>query len=156
MEEDIQDVERKIEEVKGDSGFSKLPADKLTDLKTIEKALESRYGDGHLTQFCRIELKTRRQKTAKNLQVLAADMERLKSLVYAEFPLYVQESLAVSLFVDAIRDEDTQLSMRLMDLTDLKAVLAYSMKYEAAETVPIICMHAMSIKTEDNTGKKND
>ncbi|GBM85273.1 hypothetical protein AVEN_84100-1 [Araneus ventricosus] len=34
-----------------------IPADKLTNLTTIEKALESRFGDIHLTQFYRTELK---------------------------------------------------------------------------------------------------
>ncbi|GBM82103.1 hypothetical protein AVEN_161654-1 [Araneus ventricosus] len=71
-----------------------IPADKLTDLTTIEKALESRFGDSHLT-----------------------------------------ESLAAQYFVDAIRDEDTQHSTRLMDAKDLKSSLAYSMKYEAARSV---------------------
>ncbi|GBM00015.1 hypothetical protein AVEN_214094-1 [Araneus ventricosus] len=32
------------------------------DLSTIEKALEARFGDRHLTQFYRTKLKTRRQK----------------------------------------------------------------------------------------------
>ncbi|GBM00290.1 hypothetical protein AVEN_32637-1 [Araneus ventricosus] len=41
-----------------------IPADKLTDLTTIEKDLESRFGDSHLTQFYRTELKTRRQEKA--------------------------------------------------------------------------------------------
>ncbi|GBM36623.1 hypothetical protein AVEN_170789-1 [Araneus ventricosus] len=35
-----------------------IPSDKLTDLTTIEKALEARFGDSHLTQFYRTELKT--------------------------------------------------------------------------------------------------
>ncbi|GBO20721.1 hypothetical protein AVEN_216295-1 [Araneus ventricosus] len=39
-----------------------IPSHKLTDLTTIENALESRFGDSHLTQFYRTELKTRRQK----------------------------------------------------------------------------------------------
>ncbi|GBL98278.1 hypothetical protein AVEN_174077-1 [Araneus ventricosus] len=34
-----------------------IPSD-LTDLTTIEKALEARFGDNHLTQFYRTELKT--------------------------------------------------------------------------------------------------
>ncbi|GBM94108.1 hypothetical protein AVEN_237383-1 [Araneus ventricosus] len=106
-----------------------IRADKLADLKTIEKALQSRFGDSHLTQFYRTELKTRRQKPGEILQILAADVERLMSLAYAERPLDVRESLAVQFFVDAIRDEDTQLSTRLMDFTDLKSALAYSMKY---------------------------
>ncbi|GBL98852.1 hypothetical protein AVEN_165694-1 [Araneus ventricosus] len=35
-----------------------IPADKLTDLTAIEKALESRFGDSNLTQFYGTELKT--------------------------------------------------------------------------------------------------
>ncbi|GBN97650.1 hypothetical protein AVEN_252659-1 [Araneus ventricosus] len=37
-----------------------IPSDKLTDLMIIEKALESRFGDSHLTQFYRTKLKTSR------------------------------------------------------------------------------------------------
>ncbi|GBN53998.1 hypothetical protein AVEN_141115-1 [Araneus ventricosus] len=63
-----------------------IPFDKLTNLTTIEKALEARFVDSHITQFYRTELKTRRQKTGESLQVLAADVERLMSLAYAECP----------------------------------------------------------------------
>ncbi|GBL91046.1 hypothetical protein AVEN_70446-1, partial [Araneus ventricosus] len=133
-----------------------IPADKLTDLTTIEKALESRFGDSHLTQFYRTELKTRRQKPGESLQVLAADVERLMSLAYAECPLDVQESLAAQYFVDAIRDEETQLSTRLMDFTDLKSALAYSMKFESAKTTSKISIHARSMETDDDTWKERD
>ncbi|GBM99377.1 hypothetical protein AVEN_112758-1 [Araneus ventricosus] len=56
-------------------------------------------------------------------------------MAYAECPLDVRESLAAQYFVDAIRDEDTQHSIRLMDAKDLKSPLVYSMKYEAARSV---------------------
>ncbi|GBM79146.1 hypothetical protein AVEN_86229-1 [Araneus ventricosus] len=133
-----------------------IPADKLTDLTTIEKALESRFGDSHLTQFYRTELKTRRQKPGESLQELAADVERLMSLAYAECPLDVRESLAAQYFVDAIRDEDTQHSTRFMDAKDLKSSLAYSMKYEAARTVSKISRHVRSIETEDHMSRERD
>ncbi|GBL78581.1 hypothetical protein AVEN_31488-1 [Araneus ventricosus] len=134
-----------------------IPADKLTELTTVEKALESRFGDSHLTQFYRTELKTRRQKSGESLQELAADVERLMSLAYAECPLDVRESLAAQYFVDAIRDEDTQHSTRLMDAKDLKSSLAYSMKYEAARTVSKTSRHVRSMGTEDNTStERND
>ncbi|GBM68452.1 hypothetical protein AVEN_5171-1 [Araneus ventricosus] len=67
--------------------FQGMPADKLTEVTTIEKALESRFGDSNLSQFYRTELKTRRQKPGESLQVLAADVERLMNLAYAECPL---------------------------------------------------------------------
>ncbi|GBO33841.1 hypothetical protein AVEN_102448-1 [Araneus ventricosus] len=133
-----------------------IPAVKLTDLTTIEKALESRFGDSHLTQFYRTELKTRRQKPGESLQELAADVERLMSLAYAECPLDVRESIAAQYFVDAIRDEDTQHSTRLMDAKDLKSSLAYSMKYEAARTVSKTSRHVRSMGTEDHTSRERD
>ncbi|GBM65615.1 hypothetical protein AVEN_164722-1 [Araneus ventricosus] len=57
-----------------------IPSDKLMGLTTIEKTLGARFGDSHLAQCYRTELKTRRQKPGKRLQVLAADLERLMSL----------------------------------------------------------------------------
>ncbi|GBM15621.1 hypothetical protein AVEN_95255-1 [Araneus ventricosus] len=133
-----------------------IPSNKLTDLMTIENALEARFGDSHLTQFYRTELKTRLQKPGDSLQVLAADVERLMSLAYAECPQDVRDSLAAQYFVDAIRDEDTQHATRLMDAKDLKSALAYSMKYEAAKTVSKTSRNVRSIEIEDGTGKEKD
>ncbi|GBL78026.1 hypothetical protein AVEN_143336-1 [Araneus ventricosus] len=78
------------------------------------------------------------------------------SLAYAECPLDVRESLAAQYFVDAIRDEETQLSTRLMDFTDLKSALAYSMKFESAKTASKISIHARSMETDDDTWKERD
>ncbi|GBN41529.1 hypothetical protein AVEN_90627-1 [Araneus ventricosus] len=78
------------------------------------------------------------------------------SLAYVECPLYVRESLAVQVFINAIREENTQLCTRLMDFTDLKSALAYSMKYEASKIASKISMHARPIRIEDNASKRKD
>ncbi|GBM44346.1 AP-3 complex subunit delta-1 [Araneus ventricosus] len=136
--------------------FQGIPSDKLMDLTTIESALDARFGDSHLTQFYRTELKMRRQKPGESLLVLAADVELLMSLAYAECPQDVRHSLAAQYFVDAIRDEDTQHATRLMDAKDLKLALAYSMKYEAVKTVSKTSRNVRSIEIEDGTGKEKD
>ncbi|KAF8766552.1 Gypsy retrotransposon integrase-like protein 1 [Argiope bruennichi] len=133
-----------------------IPAGNWADLTTIERALKFRFGDIRLTKFYRTELKTRWQKLGESLQVLAADVERLMSLAYAECPLDIRESLAAQYFVDAIRDEDTQHSTRLMDAKDLKSTLAYSMKYEAARTVSKASKHVRSIEVVEDSEKKED
>ncbi|KAF8764360.1 hypothetical protein HNY73_022439 [Argiope bruennichi] len=133
-----------------------IPSEKLTDLMTIEEALESRFRDSHLTQFYRTELKTRRQEVGESLQVLAVDVQRLMSLAYAECPRDIRESLAVQYFVDAIRDEDTQLATRLTDEKDLKSALAYSMKYEAAKTVSRSPRYVRPIEIQNDAGRKSD
>ncbi|GBN54821.1 hypothetical protein AVEN_133110-1 [Araneus ventricosus] len=136
--------------------LQRIPSDKLTDLTTIESALEARFGDSHLTQFYRTELKTRRQKPGESLRVLAADVERLMSLAYAKCPQDVRDSLEAQYFVDAISDEDTQHATKLMDAKDLKSTLAYSMKYEAAKTVYKTSRNVRSIEIEDGTLKEKD
>ncbi|GBN48349.1 hypothetical protein AVEN_259020-1 [Araneus ventricosus] len=78
------------------------------------------------------------------------------SLGYAECPLEVRKSLAAQYFVDAIRDEDTQHSTRLMEEKDLKLSLAYSMKYETPITVSKTSRHVRSIETEDHTSRERD
>ncbi|GBL77600.1 hypothetical protein AVEN_32498-1 [Araneus ventricosus] len=97
-----------------------IPAEKLTDLTTTEKAIEARIRDSHLNQFYRTELKTRRQKPGESLQILAADVERLVSLAYTECLQDVRNRRAAQYFVDAIRDEDTQHATRLIEAKDLK------------------------------------
>ncbi|GBM45470.1 hypothetical protein AVEN_210209-1 [Araneus ventricosus] len=76
------------------------------------------------------ELKTRRQKPGESLQVLAADVERLMSLAYAEWPGL---RFPAQYFVNAIRDKDTRHARRLMDAKYLKPALAYSMKIYVAD-----------------------
>ncbi|GBL76548.1 hypothetical protein AVEN_53283-1 [Araneus ventricosus] len=68
----------------------------------------------------------------------------------------VRESLAVQFFVDAIRDEEKQLSTRLMDFMYLKSALAYSMKFESAKTASKISIYTRSIETKDDTWKERD
>ncbi|GBM32181.1 hypothetical protein AVEN_165651-1 [Araneus ventricosus] len=78
------------------------------------------------------------------------------SLAYAEYPPDVREGLAAQYLVDAIRDENTQHSTRLMDTKDLKSSLAYSMKYKAVRTVSKTSRHVRSIETEDHTSREID
>ncbi|GBM22721.1 hypothetical protein AVEN_81478-1 [Araneus ventricosus] len=73
-----------------------ITSDKLTDVTTIENALEARFGDSHFIQFYRTELKTRRQKPGESFQVLSADVERLMRQAYAECPQDVRDSLLPS------------------------------------------------------------
>ncbi|GBM08908.1 hypothetical protein AVEN_57453-1 [Araneus ventricosus] len=131
-----------------------IPADKLTDLTTIEKALESRFGDSHLTQFYRTENK--KTETRRKPSRIGCRCGATNEPGYAECPLDVRESLAAQYFVDAIRDEDTQHSTRMMDAKDLKSSLAYSMIYEAARTVSKTSRHVRSMGTVDHTSRERD
>ncbi|GBM47436.1 hypothetical protein AVEN_199816-1, partial [Araneus ventricosus] len=67
---DFAKASQLVASLRGSAGefLQGIPVDKLTDLTSFEKALESRLGDSHLTQFYRTELKTKRQKPEESLQ----------------------------------------------------------------------------------------
>ncbi|GBM96346.1 hypothetical protein AVEN_120863-1 [Araneus ventricosus] len=128
-----------------------IPADKLTDLTIIEKALESRFVYGHLTQFYRAEFKTRRQKPGEtssiNRRCGATNEPGLRRV-----PFGCSGKLDSSVLRRrSSRDENTQHSRGLMEAKDLKSALAYSMKYEAARTVSKTSRHVRSIEIEVDT-----
>ncbi|GFT43570.1 uncharacterized protein NPIL_572851 [Nephila pilipes] len=78
------------------------------------------------------------------------------SLAYAECFLDAWKSLIAQYFVDAIIDEDTQHSTRLMDLKDLKSTLTYSMKYETVKTVSKTSRHLRSKEIGEDTSNEKD
>jgi len=130
-----------------------VPTEKLQDPSAIEAALECRYGDAHLTEYYRAELKARRQKTNESLQELATDIERLVHLAFSDCSLQTQGSLAAQYFTDALRDEEMQQALRLSESKDLRSALVFAMKYESAKSVSKTSRHLRTAVVED---EKND
>jgi hypothetical protein len=110
-----------------------LPVDKRADFQSLTGALELRFGESHLKDFNRLQLKSRRQKAGETLQELAAEIEKLSQLAFSECPTDVRDGLALQYFVDAIRDPEIQQALRIADNKDLKSALVYAMKIESAQ-----------------------
>jgi hypothetical protein len=110
-----------------------LPADKRADFQALVSALELRFGESHLKDFNRLQLKSRRQKAGETLQELAAEIEKLSQLAFSECPTDVRDGLALQYFIDAIRDPEIQQALRIADNKDLKSALVYAMKIESAQ-----------------------
>jgi hypothetical protein len=71
------------------------------------------------------------QKPNETLKELAFDIERLARLAYSSCPLDMQDSLARQQFVEAIKDPETQHSVRMADCASLQAALIHAMKFES-------------------------
>ena len=109
-----------------------VPENRRADLTSLVSALEMRFGEHHLKDYCKVQLTTRRQKPGESLQELASDVERLSLLAFCDVPSEVRDSLALQYFVEAIRDPDIQEPVRMTDCKTLKSALMYAMKVEAA------------------------
>ncbi|KAJ8970304.1 hypothetical protein NQ317_019341 [Molorchus minor] len=95
--------------------------------------LEMRFGDKHLQQVYQAQLKGRNQRINENLQQYEADIARLVYLAYPTAPRDFIEQLAVQVFIDGIRDCETQQALRLARCKKLNEVLAYALEFEAAK-----------------------
>uniref|UniRef100_A0A8D8RYB8 Uncharacterized protein n=1 Tax=Cacopsylla melanoneura TaxID=428564 RepID=A0A8D8RYB8_9HEMI len=60
-----------------------ISVDQQMDFNSLVNAIELRYGDGHLQQVYRIQLRNRVQRVNESLQELQADVERLAHLAYS-------------------------------------------------------------------------
>ncbi|GFU98813.1 uncharacterized protein TNCV_2308371 [Trichonephila clavipes] len=71
-------------------------------------------------------------KTPENRRKLASEVERLANLAFSDHPATVQEAISLRYFVDVLKDGEIQKAVRMADVQDLKSVLLYALKLEAA------------------------
>ncbi|KAJ8983618.1 hypothetical protein NQ317_004256 [Molorchus minor] len=91
-----------------------LNEDQHKNYEDLVLQLEMRFGDKHLQQY-------------------EADIARLVYLAYPTAPRDFIEQLAVQVFIDGIRDCETQQALRLARCKKLNEVLAYALEFEAAK-----------------------
>ncbi|KAJ8977363.1 hypothetical protein NQ317_009560 [Molorchus minor] len=103
-----------------------LRGDALEILQTLNEDQHKNYED--LAQ-----LKGRNQRINENPQQYEADIARLVYLAYPTAPRDFIEQLAVQVFIDGIRDCETQQALRLARCKKLNEVLAYALEFEAAK-----------------------
>ncbi|KAJ8961340.1 hypothetical protein NQ317_005944 [Molorchus minor] len=90
-----------------------LNEDQHKNYEDLVLQLEMRFGDKHLQQVYQAQLKGRNQRINENLQQYEADIARLVYLAYPTAPRDFIEQLAVQVFIDGIRDCETQQALRL-------------------------------------------
>ncbi|KAK4875473.1 hypothetical protein RN001_011895 [Aquatica leii] len=95
--------------------------------------LEMRYGDAHLQQVYHAQIKIRVQKAAESLQEFEVDIARLARLAYFAAPNTFLKQLAIQTFVDGLRDNETQQTLRLARPKTLDDALVHALEFEAAK-----------------------
>ncbi|KAJ8971499.1 hypothetical protein NQ317_013138 [Molorchus minor] len=107
-----------------------LRGDALEILQTLNEDQHKSYEELVLQLEMRFG---RNQRINENLQQYGADIARLVYLAYPTAPRDFIEQLAVQVFIDGIRDCETQQALRLARCKKLNEVLAYSLEFEAAK-----------------------
>ncbi|GBM05880.1 hypothetical protein AVEN_88855-1 [Araneus ventricosus] len=101
-----------------------IPADKLTDLTTIEKALNPDLETAIWTQFYRIRTEKKKTEPGESRQELAADVERLMRFSLRRCPLDVRKFSTSTSSTPSETKTRKYSNYRLTDAKDLKSSLA--------------------------------
>ena len=107
-----------------------IPLESHSNYEVLIKALDLRYGEDHMKQIYRSQLRNRAQRSGESIQQLAQDIERLS---YPTYDPQHREETAVGTFVKAVRDQELKQTLLLADKRNLKDAVAYSFTFESAK-----------------------
>lgn len=109
-----------------------LPEAEKGDYQKLTAALELHFGEQHLQQLFRTQLKTRKQKVGETLQDFEADVRKLMHLAYPTAPTELVEELATRSFIEGVRDDTVRNALLLATYTTTREALGKALEIEAA------------------------
>lgn len=123
------------------------------DYAALVQVMELRYGDEHLQEVYRVQLKTRQQRSDETLQELETDIERLAHLAYPTAAQDFLEVIITDAFIDALRDSELKKAVRISGKRKASEALVYALSYEAAKesSENIHQVRRLGVKEEDLT-----
>ncbi|ESO12076.1 hypothetical protein HELRODRAFT_158491 [Helobdella robusta] len=110
-----------------------IPAESHFNYEVLVSALDLRYGEEHMKQIYRSQLRNRTQRSGESIQQLAQDIERLTLLSYPTSDPEHRDETALDTFIKALRDSELKQSLVLSDKRKLKDAVAHSLTFESAK-----------------------
>ena len=115
-----------------------MPPENQNVYAELTKALELRYGDKHLCELYREQLKVRRQRSRETFQGFEANVYRLTRLAYPEESEDFQKWISLIMFIDGIRDSQLQQVLRMAQHDNKSDALVHALRFEAAKSATYI------------------
>ncbi|ESN94169.1 hypothetical protein HELRODRAFT_163955 [Helobdella robusta] len=110
-----------------------IPAENHFNYEVLVSALDLRYGEEHMKQIYRSQLRNRTQRSGESIQQLAQDIERLTLLSYPTSDPEHRDETALDTFIKALCDSELKQSLLLSDKRKLKDAVAHSLTLESAK-----------------------
>lgn len=126
-----------------------IPVDEHLGYERLVRSINLRYGDEHLQQVYRTQLRYREQKSSETLQQLQVDVERLANLAYSYGDQNFLNEVATEAFVNAISDRDLQQALRLAAKKTTAEALAFALTYESAKNASRSAVRVRQVAVEE-------
>ncbi|GFS76808.1 uncharacterized protein TNCV_4424121 [Trichonephila clavipes] len=120
-----------------------LPDTELLNLNSLNDVLDLSFGQKYSKDYALLQMKTRHQKPEESLQEYAFEIQRLTTLAFSDFSANVREMISLEYFVVALKGEEIQSAVRMVDFQDLKSALLHALKFEAATRASCIESHSI-------------
>lgn len=88
-----------------------LAPERTVSYQELCDALNQRFGDGHLTEIFKSELRCRRRKEGESLPGLAQDINRLVKSAYPDIGRQGMEELAIERFRESLPDHEQRMAV---------------------------------------------
>lgn len=110
-----------------------LPRGDQEDYQRLASALELRFGEHHLQQLFRTQLRAKKQNPTETLQEFEADIKRLTHMAYPTAPVELLEEMATRSFIDGIRNDTVRNALLLTTYSTTRDALGKALEIEAAQ-----------------------
>ncbi|ESN96681.1 hypothetical protein HELRODRAFT_163780 [Helobdella robusta] len=110
-----------------------ISAENHFNYEVLVSALDLRYGEEHMIQIYRSQLRNRTQRSGESIQQLAEDIERLTLLSYPTSDPEHRDKTALDTFIKALCDSELKQSLLLSGKRKLKDAVAHSLTFESAK-----------------------
>nr|WP_253308776.1 hypothetical protein [Rickettsia endosymbiont of Ceutorhynchus assimilis] len=108
-----------------------IPSIYQQNYQHLSQTLELRFGDHYRQEVFRTQVKSRVQKPDESLQEFESEVKRLVSLAFPAAGEDMQEWMAVSAFIDGLRDLKIQENLRMSKFRQSSEALVRALELEA-------------------------
>jgi hypothetical protein len=134
-----------------------IPICHQQNYQQLVQSLELRFGDQYRQELFRTQVKSRLQRPGEPLQEYEAEIRKLIRLAFPSVGEDVQEWMAVSAFVDGLRDTKIQENLKISKFERSNDALARALELEAIFNTSKPKIRAVTIDDpKDNSSKDNN
>ncbi len=134
-----------------------IPSIYQQDYQHLSQTLELRFGDHYRQEVFRTQVKSRIQKPGESLQEFESEVKRLVSLAFPAAGKDIQGWMAVSTFIDGLRDSKIQENLRMSKFRKSSEALVRALELEAIFGASTPRIRAVSIQDpKDEQTSKED
>lgn len=112
-----------------------IPDEQLSNYDTLVQQLMNRFGEGHLEQVFKMQLRNKKQQDHESLQEFQSSVERMVHQAYPKASTEMRDDIIAETFINGIKDPAMKETVLLSGKRNIKDILSYALMVEGVKQV---------------------